>query len=100
MSIEESIRFAQDVQRPGALRDALERIEPGDPERRLSALLAVAAEHGYTFSADDYFHASQAQASAAQASPPPDPAQQAIVTYTQYGIPYSAFPPIPPPMPT
>lgn len=91
MSIDETNRFAADARQPGALRDALEQVGPGSPEARLDALLAIAAAHGYTFTAADYFHASQAQASLADGMGS---------AYPQYGFPYSSVPPIPPPMPT
>ena len=90
MSIQESIRFAKDAQVPGALRTALEQVGPGEPAERLSALRTIAKAHGYVFSADDYYHGCQESVGTTSA----------IAAYTQYGFPYSSFPPIPPPMPS
>jgi len=99
MSIDVAERFANDVQHPGALREALTRHSGGDPETALAHLLSVAAAHGYGFSAEDYYNSARSRAVALGLRWPPR-ATGSMPGYTEYQFPYSSYPPVPPPMPT
>ena len=90
MGIEEANRFAEDARRSDALAAALEGAQSTDD------LINIAIAHGYALTAEDYYNSGRTRAEAVEQPWPPEEGS----AYSHYGYPYSAFPPVPPPMPT
>jgi len=103
MTMEAAAQFADRARDDADLQTRLEAVTATDPEARIEALIEIGAQAGYEFTSEDYYNSGSQRAlevnqpwPVAEAAPVTSPLQP----YAQYGFPYSAYPPIPPPMPT
>ena len=106
MTMESATGFADAAENDPDLRARLDAVAATDPQARIDALVQIGAQAGYTFTPEDYYISASARAmDVNQRWPPQGTTQDAASAssagaYAQYGFPNSAFPPIPPPMPT
>ncbi len=106
MTMDAATEFADLAAADPNIQAQLDAVSSTDAGERVDALVGVGAQAGYDFTSEDYYNSGSIRAAEVNEAWPVETAQQAapvaspLQPYAQYGSPYSAFPPIPPPMPT